>query len=321
MDPFAYKRDAKLQARLNAEVEALARLPENTTCADCADTRRIRFCSVTLGVFLCNRCYGLHRALGAHVTRVKCLGLDAWAPAEVDFLRSVGNARAKQCYEAASTAPARPDAHAADREVAKYISDKYEKRKWCVGGATPAAAPAPPPMGSPTPHSGPAARPVVADLLNLSGGVGESGAPLQPAGLQARPAMAVLQASPMTDLLGFGVEAAPCRPEALSMLSTPVASTACASGAGTLLPIVTPPPPQPAATSCSVNLVEGDWLGPGSAPARALTGGLPPAPAAPPADERARHASTKDAIMSLFNQNLNFNNHASAPCPWPPQQR
>ena len=41
----------------------------------------------------------------------------------------------------------------------------------------------------------------------------------------------------------------------------------------------------------------------------------------PPADERARHASTKDAIMSLFNQNLNFNNHASAPCPWPPQQR
>ena len=43
-----------------------------------------------IGSFLCNRCFGLHRAVGAHVTRVKCIGLDAWHPDEVELLK-VGN--------------------------------------------------------------------------------------------------------------------------------------------------------------------------------------------------------------------------------------
>ena len=36
-DAFAYKRDAKLQARLAAEVDGLARVPTNAICADCSD--------------------------------------------------------------------------------------------------------------------------------------------------------------------------------------------------------------------------------------------------------------------------------------------
>ena len=48
---------------------------------------------VTLGVFLCNRCYGLHRALGAHITRVKCLGLDLWAPDEVENAEAIVHAQ------------------------------------------------------------------------------------------------------------------------------------------------------------------------------------------------------------------------------------
>ena len=107
-DEFAYKRDEKLQKRLSAEVDALAKLPGNATCADCGDPKRIRFCSVTLGVFLCNRCYGVHRALGAHVTRVKCLGLDAWKPEEVEFLRSNGN----------------------DKVNAKYLANMRNRQEW-----------------------------------------------------------------------------------------------------------------------------------------------------------------------------------------------
>ena len=76
---YAYKRDAKLQQRLSAEVEALSRRPDNSVCCDCGDPKRIRFCSVTLGVFICNRCYGLHRALGAHVTRTLGRGIEAAA--------------------------------------------------------------------------------------------------------------------------------------------------------------------------------------------------------------------------------------------------
>ena len=137
-DEFAYKRDAKLQARLTAEVDALAKLPGNQQCADCNETKRIRFCSVTLGVFLCNRCYGLHRALGAHVTRGKCLGLDAWKPEEVDLLRNVGNVRAKAIYEAAVPPDQmHPSASSSDREVAAWIKAKYEQKKFYVPTATP----------------------------------------------------------------------------------------------------------------------------------------------------------------------------------------
>ena len=58
-DPYAYKRDARLQARLAAEIQALLKLPGNSECADCGATRTVRFCSVTLGVFLCNHLFKL----------------------------------------------------------------------------------------------------------------------------------------------------------------------------------------------------------------------------------------------------------------------
>ena len=212
-DPFAYKRDAKLQARLSAEVEALARKPENSTCADCGETKRIRFCSVTLGVFLCNRCYGLHRALGAHVTRGKCLGLDAWKPEEVQLLREVGNARARAMYEArAAEAGVRPPApSAADREVAVWIRDKYERKRFFNPGAvnssaaTKLLAVTPPPVNAPAvsdssatkaaAQSAPshsqlrAAPPVVDDLL---GDLFIQESPPPPCSHGAQPAASVL---------------------------------------------------------------------------------------------------------------------------------
>lgn len=41
--------------------------PANKACADCAE-RNPRFASTTFGVFLCNRCFGVHRGLGTHIT-------------------------------------------------------------------------------------------------------------------------------------------------------------------------------------------------------------------------------------------------------------
>ena len=45
--------------------------PANRACADCAE-RNPRFASTTFGVFLCNRCFGVHRGLGTHITVVSC---------------------------------------------------------------------------------------------------------------------------------------------------------------------------------------------------------------------------------------------------------
>ena len=143
-DPYAYKRDTKLQERLAKEVLQLLKLPANSACADCGATRTVRFCSVTLGVFLCNRCYGIHRNVGAHVTRTKCVGLDTWHPDEVATLRAIGNARAKAIREALAPADvARPTEASPDREADRWIRDKYEREKYYAAQpvvTTPAAA-------------------------------------------------------------------------------------------------------------------------------------------------------------------------------------
>lgn len=125
------KRDAKLQERLDKELVALSKQGSNAACADCAATRTVRFVSVTLGTFICNRCYGIHRSIGAHITRGKCLGLDAWTKAEISFLRSMGNERAAGIYEAnVPSSTKRPTENSTDKEVELWIRDKYERKRY-----------------------------------------------------------------------------------------------------------------------------------------------------------------------------------------------
>lgn len=169
-DEFAYKRDSKLQERLSREIEVLVKQPGNTVCADCDETKRIRFCSVTLGVFLCNRCYGQHRQLGAHVTRGKCLGLDAWKPEEIELLRAIGNTKANARYEANLPPPPwkRPTTASTEREVLAFIKDKYERQKFAAVqfsgtvASMPAAVAA---AARPPPTAPPPAPSLAADLL------------------------------------------------------------------------------------------------------------------------------------------------------------
>jgi len=169
-DEFAYKRDSKLQERLSREIEVLVKQPGNTVCADCDETKRIRFCSVTLGVFLCNRCYGQHRQLGAHVTRGKCLGLDAWKPEEIELLRAIGNTKANARYEANLPPPPwkRPTTASTEREVLAFIKDKYERQKFAAVQFSGTVASMPAAVAAaalPPPTAPPPAPSLAADLL------------------------------------------------------------------------------------------------------------------------------------------------------------
>ena len=53
-----------------------------------------------LGIFVCNRCYGIFREVGAHVARPKCIGLDSWSEEEAVRLEALGNAAANAFWEA-----------------------------------------------------------------------------------------------------------------------------------------------------------------------------------------------------------------------------
>lgn len=89
----------------------------NNICADCSSTgisvslflrsSRCRmffvtgteYASYNIGVFLCTQCAGIHRNLGAHISKVKHLKLDRWEDSQVKRLEEVGNLAAKRKYE------------------------------------------------------------------------------------------------------------------------------------------------------------------------------------------------------------------------------
>ncbi|KAL2613127.1 hypothetical protein R1flu_024819 [Riccia fluitans] len=110
-------------------------------CADCK-ARRPRYASITLGIWLCNRCYGIHRSIGAHITRTKCVGLDTWSPEELHRMKSIGNERAASYWES-SVPPGytRPVPTSTNEEVEKWIREKYEKKRFCPQDSSPPTVP------------------------------------------------------------------------------------------------------------------------------------------------------------------------------------
>ncbi|BBN16282.1 hypothetical protein Mp_7g05000 [Marchantia polymorpha subsp. ruderalis] len=122
-------------------------------CADCKASRP-RYASTTLGIWLCNRCYGIHRNVGAHVTRTKCVGLDSWSTQELHRMKSIGNERAASYWE--SQVPdgyIRPSPKSTNEEVEKWIRDKYEKKLYCPRDSPPPSVPElPEKPTSSTPH-------------------------------------------------------------------------------------------------------------------------------------------------------------------------
>ncbi|KAI1884429.1 hypothetical protein AGOR_G00226310 [Albula goreensis] len=85
------------QEKNKRRLQELMERPGNSCCADCgaADPD---WASFTLGVFICQRCSGIHRNL-PQISRVKSVMLDSWLTPEVEFIASTGNNAAKDKYE------------------------------------------------------------------------------------------------------------------------------------------------------------------------------------------------------------------------------
>ncbi|KAG0558904.1 hypothetical protein KC19_10G063600 [Ceratodon purpureus] len=116
---------------MEQELRLLLKRPGNDACADCGG-RYPRFASISLAVFLCNRCYGIHRSIGTHITRTKTVGLDRWSADEVHRMSAIGNVAANSYWE--ENGPPifqRPTADSPDFEVEKWIRDKYERKLFC----------------------------------------------------------------------------------------------------------------------------------------------------------------------------------------------
>ncbi|XP_028284564.1 arf-GAP with Rho-GAP domain, ANK repeat and PH domain-containing protein 2 isoform X2 [Parambassis ranga] len=103
----------------------------NRSCADCRAPQP-EWASVNLGVVICKKCAGQHRALGPSISKVRSLKLDSsiWSNELVELFLEVGNKSANSFW--AANLPLEEDlsntASAAQR--ATFTRRKYKERKY-----------------------------------------------------------------------------------------------------------------------------------------------------------------------------------------------
>ncbi|KAI5698532.1 hypothetical protein M8J76_001377 [Diaphorina citri] len=125
------------KSRLQSSVETASlqsirsRVPGNLTCADCAEAGPT-WASLNLGLLLCIQCCGVHRCLGAHVSRVRSLELDEWPPGHLSVMLSIGNTLANSVWESNLTASgvSKPCPTSSREEKERYIRVKYEAKQF-----------------------------------------------------------------------------------------------------------------------------------------------------------------------------------------------
>ncbi|XP_072270132.1 arf-GAP with dual PH domain-containing protein 2 isoform X2 [Pyxicephalus adspersus] len=106
----------------------LLRLPENSQCADCGQPDPV-WASCNVGVFVCLQCSGVHRI--SSIGRVKSTQLDYLEHDLIEFMKSHGNRRAKDEFEACIPPfyyrPTEKDCMVLKEQ---WIRAKYERREF-----------------------------------------------------------------------------------------------------------------------------------------------------------------------------------------------
>jgi len=124
--------DDRQQAEYKRILEDLLKLDDNKRCADCSKPGP-KWASVTLGIFLCLDCAGLHRNLGVHISFIRSTSLDTWKPEQVENMRNMGNKKSNEVYE--SNIPGDyPKPNPGDKIAlgnwirAKYVDKRFMRR-------------------------------------------------------------------------------------------------------------------------------------------------------------------------------------------------
>nr|XP_043626655.1 probable ADP-ribosylation factor GTPase-activating protein AGD11 [Erigeron canadensis] len=103
----------------------------NMVCADC-ETPDPKWVAVNFGAFICIKCSGAHRSLGAHISKVLSVNLDEWTHEEVNtVIKCGGNGMVNAKYEASipdNCKKPKPDSSIEER--LDFIKRKYEMKEF-----------------------------------------------------------------------------------------------------------------------------------------------------------------------------------------------
>jgi len=105
--------------------------------ASCADrpTPPAARCVRCVGTLICIRCAGVHRKIGAHVTKVLSIKIDNWSEEQLRRMESLGNEAVNAELEAEVPTGLKADVSACTVErLEGFIRAKYELGSFRVGG-------------------------------------------------------------------------------------------------------------------------------------------------------------------------------------------
>ncbi|KAL6054356.1 phosphatidylinositol-3,4,5-trisphosphate binding [Balamuthia mandrillaris] len=108
---------------------AVAGQPGNNRCADCGMPDP-EWASINLGIFICILCAGVHRSLGAHISKVRSIVLDDWENDTIKFMESVGNDKANAIWN--NNLP--PDLPPINPKTDVKTRDHYIRTKYILHG-------------------------------------------------------------------------------------------------------------------------------------------------------------------------------------------
>lgn len=113
----------RMNSSCEVEKKGILDLEGNNECADCGQTNP-EWASINHGCLLCIECSGIHRKMGAHVSRIRSLTLDEWSSELVAIMLAMGNKKHHQIWEARKPR-SKPSPTSSREERETFIRAKY----------------------------------------------------------------------------------------------------------------------------------------------------------------------------------------------------